>query len=106
MNDFSDVTKKLEDLRTLETQLWVEHRERQEYDRETFGERYFDAEGDTIFSRAAQGLSGLLDALEEIVAEAVDAEDYAKRTGEYGENGMVPVDTIHAVLTEHLKGDA
>jgi hypothetical protein len=102
----TDVQKKLEDLHTLETQLWVEHRERQLFNLESFGPRDYDPEEDTIYSRAAKGLVGLLDALDDLLLECVDAESTAYATGQpWGESATIKISTVLAVLNEHLKED-
>ena len=103
----TDIQKKLGDLRTLETELWTEHREMQVFNRESFGPRDYDPEEDTTYSRAAQALSDLLDGVEELMLECVDAEAVAYVTGQpWGESATIKISTVLTVLGENLSGDA
>jgi hypothetical protein len=101
-----EVTKKLEDLRTLETQLWAEHREEQVFRLESFGARDYNPEESTTHSRAAKALSELLDGIDDLLLECVDAEATAYATGQlWGESASIKISTVLAVLNEHLKED-
>lgn len=67
--------EKLADLRDLECLLMTEHRDLQQFNLETFGERDFNPEEDTTYSRAATALGQMLDMVEDLL-ELAD-EDFA-----------------------------
>jgi hypothetical protein len=103
--DMGQLSKKLEDLRTLETLLWTVHRERAEHDRITYGLRSGET---TNYARAAKALSELLDGIDDILNECVDAEAVAYATGQpWGEeSATVTFGFILETLNENLSGDA
>jgi hypothetical protein len=55
------------------------------------------------YSRAADTIGQLVDTLNAILIDCTVAQDYAKRSGEYGENGMLPVDDLMNTLDHYLK---
>jgi hypothetical protein len=92
--------RKLEDLRTLETELWTVHHERLEHDRIVYGLRSGET---TNYARAAKALSELLDGIDEIVLECVDAEATAYAGGQpWGESAVIRISTVLGALNESL----
>jgi hypothetical protein len=98
--------RKLEDLRTLETELWSRHIEDQAYLRETYGARGYDSRVPSTYSRAAEALGQLLDGVEALLGECVDAEATAYATGQpCEESATVAIGLVKDTLNEYLADD-
>ena len=101
------VGDRLDQLRTLEMELSRQHSDEQQYRLESFGARDYDPEEPTTYSRAADALEQLLDALDEILSETEEAETSAVVNGDLsGESATLSVKYILDTLNEHLGDDA
>lgn len=91
---------RLENLRTLETELWTEHSARQRYYREANG---LSGSESTDYGRAAAALGELLDGIEDLVAECIDAEAVAYACGQaWGEKALIRISTVMGCLDRNL----
>lgn len=97
--------EKLEDLRTLTTGLWTQHREEQVFNLETFGARDYDSTEPTYHSLAATALDEMIDMLEDLLELADEDFAAANITGAPHSTAKTYTVNVLQIIDEHLADD-